>query len=122
MESTSFEEETPWNQAYKKEIDKPYRPWYPDGSVHVAKYSFDTDNPFNGKRSQKIELPMANTWAGISQDGFYLGAGHSYRLRLHMRSQGNVRVRASLHGDGGMIAGPVSLGAERRNGARQKYC
>ena len=43
-------------------------------------------NPFNGKRSQKIELPVAHTWAGISQDGFYLDAGHSYRLRLHMRS------------------------------------
>ncbi len=110
VDSTSFEEETPWTYHYKKEIDKPYRPWYPDGSVHVAKYSYDTDNPFNGKRSQKIELPVANTWAGISQDGFYFDAGHSYRLRLHMRGEGNVRVRASLHGDGGMIAGPVSLG------------
>ena len=110
VDSTSFEEETPWTYSFKREIDKPYRPWYPDGSVHVATYSLDTENPFNGKRSQKIELPLANTWAGISQDGFYLDAGHSYRLRLHMRSQGNVRVRASLHGDGGMIAGPVSLG------------
>ena len=110
VDSTSFEEETPWTYAYKKEIDKPYRPWYPDGSVHVASYSLDTNNPFNGKRSQKIELPVANTWAGISQDGFYLDAGHSYRLRLHLRSDGSVRVRASLHGDGGMIAGPVSLG------------
>jgi len=108
--SASFEAETPWTQAYKREIDKPYRPWYPDGSVHVAEYSFDTDNPFNGKRSQKIELPLANTWAGISQDGFYLEAGHSYRLKLHLRSDANVQVRASLHGDGGMIAGPVSLG------------
>jgi alpha-L-arabinofuranosidase len=110
VDSTSFEEETPWTQGYKKEIDKPCRPWYPDGSVHVAKYSFDTENPFNGKRSQKIELPVANTWAGISQDGFYLDGGHSYRLKLHLRSDGNVRVRASLHGDGGMIAGPISLG------------
>jgi alpha-N-arabinofuranosidase len=110
VRTTSFEDETPWNQAYKKEVDKPYRPWYPDGSVHVATYSYDTNNPYNGKRSQKIELPVANTWAGISQDGFYLDAGHSYRLRLHMRGQGNVAVRASLHGDGGMVAGPVSLG------------
>ena len=110
VDSTSFEEETPWTYAYKKEIDKPYRPWYPDGSVHVATYSFDTDNAFNGKRSQKIVLPVANTWAGISQDGFTLDAGHAYRLRLHLRSEGAVRVRASLHGDGGVIAGPVSLG------------
>ena len=110
VDSTSFEEETRWTYAYKKEVDKPYRPWYPDGSVHIAKYSYDTNNPFNGKRSQKIELPLANTWAGISQDGFYLEDGHSYRLRLHLRSDGNVRVRAALHGNGGMIAGPVSLG------------
>lgn len=108
--STSFEEETPWDPAYKREVDKPYRPWYPDGTVHAATYSFDTNNPFNGKRSQKIELPIANTWAGISQDGFYLEGGHSYRLRLHLRSDGNVRVRASLHGDGRMIASPISLG------------
>jgi alpha-N-arabinofuranosidase len=110
VRSTSFEEETSWNYAYKAEVDKPYRPWYPDGTVHVETYSFDTNNPFNGKRSQKIELPLANTWAGISQDGFYVEAGHSYRLRLHMRAEGNVAVRASLHGDGGVVAGPVSLG------------
>jgi len=110
VRSTSFEEETPWNYAYKAEVDKPYRPWYPDGTVHVATYSFDPSNPFNGKRSQKIELPLANTWAGISQDGFYLEAGHSYRLRLHMRGEGSVAVRASLHADGGAIADSVSLG------------
>jgi len=113
VQSTSFEEETPWNVTYKAAVDKPYRPWYPDGSVHVASYSFDTDHPFNGKRSQKIELPVRNTWAGISQDGFYIEAGHSYRLRLHLRGDGDVPVRASLHGDAGMIAGPVSLGRGR---------
>ena len=110
VRSTSFEEETPWNNTYKAAVDKPYRPWYPDGAVHVATYSFDTNNPFNGKRSQKIELPLENTWAGVSQDGFYLESGHSYRFRLHMRSAGNVAVRASLHANGGTIAGPVSLG------------
>lgn len=110
VQSTSFEEETPWTYSYKAAIDKPYRPWYPDGTVHAATYSFDANNPFNGKRSQKIELPLANTWAGISQDGFYLEAGHGYRLRLHMRGQGNVAVRASLHGEGGAVAAPVSLG------------
>jgi len=110
VRSTSFEEETPWTNAYRVEVDKPYRPWYPDGAVHVANYSLDTNNPFNGKRSQKIELPLANTWAGISQDGFYLEAEHSYRFRLHMRSVGNVAVRVSLHANGGTMAGPVSLG------------
>jgi alpha-L-arabinofuranosidase len=110
VQSSSFEEETPWSYAYKEAVDKPYRPWYPDGSVHDAEYSFDTNNPFNGKRSQRIELPVANTWAGISQDGFYLEAGHSYRLRLHMRGEGNPAIRASLHGEGTVVAGPRSLG------------
>jgi alpha-L-arabinofuranosidase len=110
VDSTSFEDEPPWAFSYKGEIDKPHRPWYPDGSVHLAAYSFDTDNPFNGKRSQKIELPAANSWAGISQDGFYLQAGHLYRLALHLRSNAGVRIRASLHGDGGTVAGPASLG------------
>lgn len=111
VDSTSFEEEPPWRPSYKREIDKPYRPWYPDGAVHLAKYALDTENPFNGKRSQKIELPVAHAWAGLSQDGFYLGQGSRYKLRLHMRSEGQVQVRASLHSDGAMLAGPVSLGA-----------
>lgn len=110
VQSTSFEEETPWTYSYKAAVDKPYRPWYPDGAVHVATYSFDTNNPFNGKRSQKIEVPVAHTWAGISQDGFYIEAGRSYRLRLHIRGDGSVPVRASLHGGGSVVAGPVSLG------------
>jgi alpha-L-arabinofuranosidase len=114
VQSTSFEAETPWTYSYKAAVDKAYRPWYPDGSVHVATYSFDTNNPFNGKRSQKIEVPLAHTWAGISQDGFYIEAGHRYRLRLHIRGEGSVPVHASLHGAGGVIAAPVSLGRSTR--------
>jgi len=113
--STSFEEAPPCHVSYKKEIDEPYRPWYPDGAVEVAQYSFDTTNPFNGVRSQKIELPLAHARAGISQDGFYLKRGISYKLRLHMRSQGNVPVWASLHGAGHAIAGSVLLGRAGAN-------
>ncbi len=108
--STSFEEESPWKVEFKKAIDKPFRPWYPDGAVQAASYSLDGDNPFNGKVSEKIELPLSGIWAGISQDGFYLEDGHRYRLRLHLRSKGSIEVRASLHGDGHVIAGPVALG------------
>jgi len=110
VNSTSFEEEPPCKFVYKSEIDKPYRPWYPDGAVHLAQFSFDTNNPFNGKRSQKIELPATYSWAGISQDGFYLKKGLSYRCQMHLRSEGNVPVRAVLHGSGGLLANPVSLG------------
>jgi alpha-L-arabinofuranosidase len=108
--STSFEEGPPCHVAYKAEIDEPHRPWYADGAVEVAKYSFDTANPYNGARSQKIEITAQHARAGISQDGFCLKQGVTYKLRLHMRSDRGVQVRASLHGGGSVIAGPVSLG------------
>lgn len=108
--STSFEEAPRCKFMYKKKIDEPYRPWYPDGAVEVAQYSLDTTNPLNGAKSQKIELPVEHARAGISQDGFYLKQEVTYKLSLHMRSEGNVRVWASLHGGGGTVAGPVSLG------------
>jgi hypothetical protein len=108
--STSFEEAPPYKFAYKKEIDEPYRPWYPDGAVEVAQYSLDTKNPFNGARSQRIDLLAERARAGIC---FYLKRGKSYKLRSHMRSQGNASAWAWLHGDGRVIAGPVSLGTAR---------
>ena len=110
VSADSFEEEPPYAVAYKGEIDKPYRPWYPDGAVHTAEYSFDAERPFNGNRCQKIALNGAHCRAGISQDGFYLKEGVTYRLRFHVRSEGGVPVRASLHGGGRLIAGPVDLG------------
>ena len=109
VDSDSFEEETPCKPSYKRAVDWPYRPWYPDGAVHDASFLLDNTNPYNGKISQKIELPVARTRAGISQDGFYLKQGTTYRLRLHMRGLGNTPVWASLRGAGGLIAGPVLL-------------
>ncbi len=106
----SFEEEPPYKVAYKKELDKPFRPWYPDGAVHTAQYSFDTENPFNGKRSQKIVLGGERCRAGLAQDGFCLKGGIAYHLRLHARGEGKVPVRAWLHGGGRVLAGPVELG------------
>ena len=111
VQSGSFEEKVPCEPTYKAGMDWPNRPWYPDGAVQDATYSYDTENPFNGKRSQKIDLPMPRARAGISQDGFYLTKGITYRLRLHMRGKGNVKVWAWLRGDGGTIAGPVLLGS-----------
>ena len=106
----SFEDVPPFKFVYVAETDKPYRPWYPSGSVHMAEYGRDTQNPFNGKKSQKIALPAGRCRAGISQDGFALRQGVGYKLRLHMRGEGNVAARAWLHGEGGTIAGPVELG------------
>ena len=96
VESDSFEEETPCEPSYKRGVDWPKRPWYPDGAVHAATFVLDATDPFNGKRSQRIELPLARSRAGISQDGFYLTQGASYWLRLHLRGKGNVRAWASL--------------------------
>ena len=114
-----FREEPPWHPTYRGVTDKPFRPWYPDGAVHVATYSLDSHNTFNGKLSQRIDLPQAGVRAGISQDGYYLERDHAYRLRLHMRGSASIPVRAYLHGDGGVIAGPVELGktAESWSGA-----
>ncbi len=106
----SFEEAPPYRVAYKREIDKPFRPWYPDGAVHTAQYSFDTDGPFNGKRSQKIVLNGNRCRAGISQDGFSIKEGVQYRLRLHVRSDANVPVFASLHGGGRVLTPTAELG------------
>lgn len=113
----SFEDEPPWNQGYRAAVDRPYRPWYPSGAAHLARYVLDTENPFNGRRSQRIELPVPHARAGISQDGFYTREGVEYRLRLHMRGTGGVRVRAGLHGGGGRVAGPVELGRAGREWA-----
>lgn len=109
VESTSFEEEPAWEPSYKREIDQPHRPWYPDGAVHLAHYSLDREHAFNGARSQKIELPAAGSWAGISQDGFYLKQGRRYRLRFHARGDHALRLRTWLHGDGGRASEIQSL-------------
>ncbi len=111
VDGDSFEEEPAYRFQYKPETDKPYRPWYPDGAVHAASYSLDTEQAFNGKRSQKIVLPLAHARAGIAQDGFYLKKGLGYRLRLHMKGAGDVLVWASLRDTNGVIAPAASLGS-----------
>jgi len=110
VDGDSFEDEPPYRYSYRREIDKPHRPWYPDGATHVAQYSLDTEDAFNGKRSQKIVLPLAHVRAGIAQDGFYVKRGITYRLRLHLKGVGDVPVWASLVAPGGAAAAPVSLG------------
>jgi len=110
VEGDSFEEEEPCKPTYKRGVDWPSRPWYPAGAVHIATFSYELENPYNGKRSQRIDLPLAHARAGISQDGFYLTQGVGYKLHLHMRGRGDVKVWASLRGDGGLIAGPMLLG------------
>ncbi len=108
--NTSFEVDPPWNVIFRRDVDRPHRPWYPDGAVHLAQYSYDTNQPFNGRRSLRINLAGKGVWAGMSQDDFAFKKGLKYRLHLHLRGLGNVPVRAVLHGGGGLVAAPVSLG------------
>ncbi|MGQ9589879.1 MAG: LamG-like jellyroll fold domain-containing protein [Planctomycetota bacterium] len=109
--STSFEEEPPWNVEFRREVDRPHRPWYPDGAVHVARCARDPDRPQNGSVSLRIEIAAPGAEAGISQDGFALEEGRAYRLRLQARGRGRFVLRAALRAGGSSVAGPVELGS-----------
>jgi len=108
--NTSFELDPAWKVAFRRETDRPNRPWYPDGAVHLARYEFDTNQPFNGARALRIELPAQSARAGISQEGFHVQARRAFRVRLHARGHGPPRIRATLHGGGRRIALPLDLG------------
>ena len=110
VDNDSFEEEPPYRFSYVKETDHPNRPWYPDGAVQTAEYALDTQDAFNGKRSQRIAIHVPRARAGIAQDGFYTKTGVRYRLRLHMKGTGGVPVRAVLRDAQGNVAQAVALG------------
>lgn len=111
--NSSFEEEPPFKVEFRRDVDKPHRPWYPDGAVHRAVYAYDARAPFNGRRSLRIELSAPGARAGVSQDGFQLRQGRSYALRLHARASGRASLRASLHGEGGAAGAPIEMGEPR---------
>ena len=110
VDNDSFEDEPPYRFSYIKETDRPHRPWYPEGAVQTADYALDTQDPFNGRQSEKITVHLPHARAGIAQDGFYLKSGISYRLRLHMKGTGGVPVRAVLRDAHGDVAPPAELG------------
>jgi alpha-L-arabinofuranosidase len=110
VDNDSFEDEPPYRFSYIKEIDHPHRPWYPDGAVQTAEYALDTQDAFNGKRSQRIAIHVPRARAGIAQDGFYTKTGVRYRLRLHMKGTGAGAVRAVLRDAQGEVAQAVDLG------------
>lgn len=109
VDNDSFEEEPPYRFSYIQETDHPHRPWYPDGAVQAAEYALDTQDAFNGKRSQRITIHISRARAGVAQDGFYTKTGVRYRLRLHMKQTGGARVRAALRDAEGNLAQPVAL-------------
>jgi len=109
VDNDSFEEEPPYRFSYIKETDHPSRPWYPDGAVQAAEYALDTEDPFNGKRSERITIHIARARAGIAQDGFYTKRGARYRLHWHMKGTGASGVRAVLRDAHGSVAQAVEL-------------
>jgi alpha-N-arabinofuranosidase len=115
VDNDSFEDEPPYRFSYIKETDRPYRPWYPAGAVQAAAYALDTQDPFNGKQSEKITIHLPHARAGIAQDGFVFKSGIRYRLRLHMKGTGDVTVRAVLHDVRGEVASPAELGRAAAN-------
>ncbi|MBN1419747.1 MAG: hypothetical protein JXP34_13290, partial [Planctomycetes bacterium] len=102
----SFEEFPPFRVAFRKEVDRRDHPWYPSGAVHRGEYAYDTEKPFNGSRSLRIRVASGEPCTlGISQGGLHVRAGKRYRLRLHMRGDGEGIVpRARIHGGGRELA------------------
>ena len=89
--STSFEDAPPCHVAYKQEVDEPYRPWYPDGAVEVAQYSFRHARTRSVARARRrLCCPRPTPAPGSRKTGFTSRQGVSYKLRLHMRGEGNV--------------------------------
>lgn len=50
----SFEGVPPYRFVFRSQTDRVEQPWYPDGAVHRGEFVLDTNNPFNGKVSQRI--------------------------------------------------------------------
>jgi alpha-N-arabinofuranosidase len=63
------------------------RPWRPLGGPATAKVDIDSDNPFNGAESQRIELKAGGTQAGIWQDGIAVEKGEKYHFIGHFRAR-----------------------------------
>ena len=91
----SFEGVPPYGFAFRKETDRIEKPWYPDGAVHRGEYALDTDQPFNGRQSQRIKaLPGDPCTLGISQAGKYVRRGVAMKCSLYLRMQGREQARA----------------------------
>jgi alpha-N-arabinofuranosidase len=98
----SFEGVPPYKFAFRKETDRYEKPWYPEGAVHRGQYSLDTDNPYNGKQSQRITAsPGDPCTLGIAQAGKYVRRGMPMKCSLSLRMQGvSQLVEIALSGEG----------------------
>jgi alpha-N-arabinofuranosidase len=99
---SSFEGVPPYGFSFRKEVDRYERPWYPEGAVHRALFTLDTDMPFNGKQSQRIAaLPGDPCTMGIAQAGKFVRRGVPMKCSLSLRTQGIINpVQIALNGEG----------------------
>jgi len=85
----SFEGLLPYKREFIRQKDFREEPWYPSGAVHRGEYKLDSENPFNGKVSLRIEaLSNGSCTLGISQDGMYLRRGQTYLFSCFLRQEG----------------------------------
>ncbi|MGA2623865.1 MAG: alpha-L-arabinofuranosidase C-terminal domain-containing protein [Bacteroidota bacterium] len=85
----SFEGLSPYNVAFRKQIDFREKPWYPVGAVHRGRYSLDSAQAFNGKVSQRIEVKGDEPCTlGLAQDGIGVEKGKALRLSAYLREKG----------------------------------
>lgn len=98
----SFEGIPPYKFAFRKETDRYEKPWYPEGAVHRGQYALDTDNPFNGKQSQRIAAYSGDPCTlGVAQAGKNVRRGMPMKCSLSLRMQGvNGPVQIALSGEG----------------------
>ena len=102
----SFEGVPPYGFTFRQETDRLEQPWYPDGAVHRGLYTYDTDTPFNGKRSQRIAMkPGDPATLGISQSGLSVKQNEPLKLSLFLKASDITSpVRVALWGEGATYA------------------
>ena len=102
----SFEGLSPYNVAFRSQVDFREKPWYPVGSVHRGKYSLDSTRAFNGKLAQRIEVKGDEPCTlGIAQDGIGTEKKQALRLSVYLRQEGvSGKMRAYLRAGSKVIS------------------
>lgn len=98
----SFEGVPPYGFTFRQETDRLEQPWYPDGAVHRGLYTFDTDAPYNGKRSQRIAMkPGDPATIGISQSGLSVTQNEPLKLSVFLKAnEVTSPVHVTIWGEG----------------------
>jgi alpha-N-arabinofuranosidase len=98
----SFEGVPAYRYAFRREIDRLEKPWYPTGAVHRGDFALDPVAPYNGKVSQRItQKPGDPCTLGVSQEGKHVKVGERLRCSLYLRARGlQSAVEVAVWGQG----------------------